>query len=311
MLDVLLGFSVIGFVIAVGWLLAKLGIVDARQRVPLNQVAFFAASPALLFTILARADVALLFSGSLVAHLLAVTIVGIPLAAALWWWGTRDVGKLLIASHAGVYTNSNNIGLPVAVYVIGDGQYVAPLLLLQLLVMSPLLLAGLDMAAEGRVSLRKVLAQPVRNPIVFGSALGVVVAVLGWELPRVVLAPLELLGGAAVPLMLLAFGMSLHGARPLAEAESRMVVVAATMAKSVVLPVVAWLAATYVVQLPPDMVFAAVVVAALPTAQNMYQYALRYATAELVARDAVLLTTALSLPTLLVVALLLHPGANV
>lgn len=46
--------------------------------------------------------------------------------------------------------------------------------------------------------------------------------------------------------------------------------------------------------------------AALPTAQNMVQYALRYRTAEVVARDTVLITTIASLPVMLVIAWLAH-----
>ncbi|MBI5161232.1 MAG: AEC family transporter, partial [Micrococcales bacterium] len=63
MLQALTGFVVIGVVIAAGWLLARLGVVGERAHVTLSRVAFFAASPALLFTVLARADLRVLFSG--------------------------------------------------------------------------------------------------------------------------------------------------------------------------------------------------------------------------------------------------------
>ena len=39
------------------------------------------------------------------------------------------------------------------------------------------------------------------------------VAVSGLELPPIVLEPIELIGHAAVPLMLIAYGLSLHGQR--------------------------------------------------------------------------------------------------
>ena len=45
--------------------------------------------------------------------------------------------------------------------------------------------------------------------------------------------------------------------------------------------------------------------AALPTAQNVFNYAQRYETAEIIARDTVFITTVGSVPVLLTVAFLL------
>ena len=50
-----------------------------------------------------------------------------------------------------------------------------------------------------------------------------------------------------------------------------------------------------------------VVLAALPTAQNVYTYAARYQTAMPLARDSGLITTALAVPILIVIAALLAP----
>ncbi|HOB57351.1 MAG TPA: AEC family transporter, partial [Rhodoglobus sp.] len=54
--------------------------------------------------------------------------------------------------------------------------------------------------------------------------------------------------------------------------------------------------------------FAVVVLAALPAAQNVFNYAQRYDRGVILARDVVLITTALSLPVLLVIAALLAPA---
>ena len=53
--------------------------------------------------------------------------------------------------------------------------------------------------------------------------------------------------------------------------------------------------------------FAVVALAALPTAQNTFNYALRFERAVPVARDTVLITTVLSIPALVVIAVLLAP----
>ncbi|MDR3068598.1 MAG: AEC family transporter [Cellulomonas sp.] len=102
------------------------------------------------------------------------------------------------------------------------------------------------------------------------------VAATGWSVPEVVAAPLDEIGAAAVPLVLMAFGMSLHGNRPLAAGSPRRAILVASGLKVVVMPAVAYLLAL-ALRLPEHLLFAVVVTAALPTAQNMNNYAARYA----------------------------------
>jgi malonate transporter len=52
--------------------------------------------------------------------------------------------------------------------------------------------------------------------------------------------------------------------------------------------------------------FGVVMLAALPTAQNILNYAQRYERAEILARDVILITTIGSLPVLMVAAALLQ-----
>ncbi|WP_404312519.1 AEC family transporter [Agrococcus terreus] len=304
---VLIGFAIIGFVIFVGWLLARLGIVNQDGRLVLNKTSFFAASPALLFTVLAEADVQLLFSGVLAVAALGFLGVFLGYAVVARIWFTKDPARIALAGTASGYSNVNNIGLPVAIYVIGDAQFVGPMLLLQLLVLAPLLLASLDIMTAGKASLVGILTQPFRNPMLIGGALGAIVSALDIQVPQPVLAPLEILGGAAVPLMLLAFGISLRGDRPLQPGTGRKEIALAVALKSLVLPALVFVLARFVFQLDDQLVYACTIMGALPTAQNIYQYALRYDRATVISRDIVLLTTVLSLPVMLVIAALLKP----
>jgi malonate transporter len=305
---VLIGFAVIGFVILVGWLLARLRVVNQEGRLVLNKTAFFAASPALLFTVLSEADVGLLFSSVLAVALIGFAAVALIYGVVARIWFTRDPSRIVLAASAAGYSNINNIGLPVAIYVIGDAGFVGPMLLLQLLLLAPLLLATLDVLTAGRASFVSIITQPLRNPMLIASALGALIAALGIQLPDPVLAPLEILGGAAVPLMLLAFGISLGGERPLQPGSGRKEVVLAVALKSLAMPAIAYLLARFAFGLDEQLVYACTVMGALPSAQNMYQYALRYDRATSITRDIVLLTTIASLPVMLVIAWLLKPA---
>jgi len=302
---VLTGFAIIGVVIAVGYLAARLRLGGPDAGRTLNQLGFFVASPALLFTVVARADI-----GELVRAPLLVQ-AGAGLAAAALFVVANAVrfrragAEATIGAMSAAYVNAGNIGLPVAVYVLDDATAVVPVLLLQLVIISPLVLLLLDAQTSRTVSLRLVLGQPVRNPIILGSLAGALVSATGWSVPDVVMAPLEILGGAAIPMILLAFGMSLRGRRPLEVRDDRGPVVAASVLKVLVMPAVAYVLARYAAGLDAEGVVAAVTVAALPTAQNIYNYAARFGRGEVLARDTILVTTLASPVVLLTAALLL------
>jgi predicted permease len=302
---VLIGFAIIAVVILTGYLIARFGVIGPEAHHVLSRLAFFVLSPALLFTVLAEADLHSLFSVQLpVAAIAAIVPMAIFLVVALVLW-RRKVPEATIGALASGYLNANNIGIPVAAYVVGDAAASAPVILLQLIVFAPIALTVLDVTTSGKASIGRILSQPVRNPLIIGSVLGLIVALTGIELPAPVLAPFELVGAAAVPVILINFGMSLHGRRMLDTPGTRRDVVLAVALKLVLMPLVAWAAARYLFGLEGHALFVAVVLAALPTAQNVFNYASRYRRGESLARDAVLLSTLLSLPAIVIVAALL------
>jgi len=71
------------------------------------------------------------------------------------------------------------------------------------------------------------------------------------------------------------------------------------------MPIIAYVFGRFIFDLSAPDLFAVVTVAALPTAQNIYNFAARYDRAVVTTRDTVLLTTITSVPVLLVVATLL------
>lgn len=111
-------------------------------------------------------------------------------------------------------------------------------------------------------------------------------------------------GQAAVPLILCAFGMSLRGARPLANREGRQATITAAALKNAFMPAVAFALASALGFTGHDL-YACVVLAALPSAQNVFNYAARYNAGTTFARDGVLLSTICSPVCILAIALLL------
>ncbi|MGA1836826.1 AEC family transporter [Herbiconiux sp. 11R-BC] len=307
MLGVLTGFGIIGFVILVGYGVQRTGILPPDARVAMNRVAFFVATPALLFSVLAHSHPATVFSSSILVTLIAVFVSVLAYVVASRLFFPRPVAETTVGAAASAYVNANNIGLPVALYVLGDSQLVAPVLLLQLIVLAPITLTLLDVSTSGSASVRSIVTQPLRNPIILASLLGLVIALTGLQLPDAVYAPFQLIGGAAIPLVLLSFGMSLVGQKPLQPGSGRAEVLVATGIKIVLMPLVAYVVGRFVFGLDGARLFGVVALAALPTAQNIYNFASRYQRGTIVARDTVLLTTLGSVVVLVVVAAALAP----
>ncbi|WP_127794384.1 AEC family transporter [Agromyces sp. LHK192] len=303
--DILTGFAVIGLAVLVGWVVARTGVLPAEARQVLAKLNFSVLGPFLLFSVLSTADVGSLFSALLpVSAIAAASMMAVFALVALLVW-RRSVAHATVGALASGYVNGNNFGIPIAVYMLGDAAYAAPVVLLQLLLFAPIGLAILGAAVEGRTSVVQIVRGTLLNPIIVGSLLGVAVALTGLELPPWIREPVDLIGHAAVPLMLIAFGMSLHGKRLLEAGTDRRDVLLATSLQLIAMPLVAWAVGRFAFGLDGHDLYAVTVLAALPAAQNVFVFAQRYETAETVARDTVFLTTAGSLPALVIVALLL------
>ena len=312
MQGVLAGFVIIGIVVGVGFLLAQLRILDATAQGVLTRIAFYVASPALMVTVLGGTDMHRLLSANLIASLGSVAVaaaIAVALARLLW---RREAGDTVIAAFCSAYVNAGNLGLPIAAYALGDAALIAPMLLAQQLVLQPGGLAVLDAIthvpspgiSQGRLLLIRI-SRPFRNPLVVGSLLGLALALTGIKLPVAINAPLTLVGGMAVPSMLLAYGISLR-LGPLPGAGEPPIQVATLVSlKLIVQPIAAYLIGGYVVGLAGHDLLAVTVIAALPTAQNVFTFAMRYDRAVILARDSIFVATVLSVPAILVITWLL------
>ncbi|GAA1418918.1 AEC family transporter [Streptomyces thermospinosisporus] len=304
MQGVLSGFAVIAVVIGVGYVIGRRGFLGTQGSAVLTKLAFHVASPALLFTTLARADLSVVFSERLlVTALSTAAVAGVFVAVGVVRrWG---VARTTIGALCAGYVNAGNLGIPIAVYVLGDASLVAPVLLFQLIGVTPIALTVLDLSTTGEKGpLWRRLLTPLRNPIALGSLAGVAVSASGITVPGPVMDPVTLIGNMAVPAVLLAFGISLRGSTlPLRDGERGTVLLAVAL-KSAGQPLAAWALAAGVFGLTGPRLLDVVVTSALPAAQNLYTYAATYGVGERLARDAILISTALSVPVLVVVAAL-------
>lgn len=303
------GFCVIGVIILMGYLAAVFKVGGPTAQMVLQRFAFFVASPCLMFAIISKDNLAEVFSESMLVALGCALLTGaifLVLARVVF---KLDAAETTVGTLVSMYMNANNIGLPVATYILGDPAAVTSIILMQQVLFTPVALTALDLASSGAAKPKEIVKQLAHQPILIGVFAGMAVSAINnltgvFIVPQFLYDPINTMGGAAVPLILAAFGMSLRGSRPFADASSLKATVTAGLLKCLAMPAFAFVMAS-ALGLTGQELYACVILAALPTAQNVFNYAARYNAGNTFARDGVFFTTVLSPFVIIVIALLL------
>ncbi|WP_235437769.1 AEC family transporter [Kitasatospora griseola] len=296
-------FAPIWVLTAVGWAAGRTGLLGGDAETVLGRFVFHVAMPAALFTVVARTDLAGFANTSMLAFAAGTLVASLLGLLAGRRRFPRGSAERTVAVMAAGYVNSGNLGIPVAAQVLGDASFVAPVLLFQVLLVTPVMLALLDAAtgcaARPAERLRRLALLPLRNPVILGAGLGAVFSAAHWRLPGPLAHSVDLLGGAAVPAALVTLGLSLHtppGAAP--QRPDRAELAVTVLVKTAVQPLAALAVGALLLHLPGPQLLAVVLLSALPTAQNVYVYARLYGAAPVLARSSVLISTVLSMLTL-------------
>ncbi|MDK1361265.1 AEC family transporter [Arthrobacter sp. zg-Y1219] len=328
MLGVIEGFAIVLIIAAVGYVFAA--VRRGRGTDPqaaLTSVIYYVTNPALMFILLAEAPVEEVLRTFAPAALLIAAVCGAVYAGVSLLFFRRSAADTAVGAMSSSYANAGNIGLPIALYAVGSSTPVVSVLVAQLLVVAPLYLAVFSFtqrrAASGRsasgpgalaagprprarpLALLTAVVRPFANPVTLATLAGLAAALSGFRLPGVLWEPVSLLGHASVPLLLLTFGMSLHGQRPLGTAAVRTEVLVAAAVKLLVAPLLGYAVGRWVFGLDGVDLFGVVVMSALPTAQNVYLFSHQFGMKSVIARDVIFLTSFLSFPVILFAALLL------
>lgn len=301
-------------VIAVGVVAGRWERFGERTAAVLNDLVYWIALPALIFSSVAEADV----SAGVPWSAVAVSVVVVLVAYALGWVAARIArrpgGEAGAVGLVAAWGNTGYLGIPLTVAVLGPAAALAASVISTihsaLAVATFLVVATLDRQTpgeEGAVPLPLLLARRVLgNPVVIGIAAGAVFAVSGVRLPGPVADTVDLLAAMAAPGGLLALGILLRGAVvALRSARGQLVpLIAAVVVKLVVMPVLA-AGLVRLLGVPAPWGAVAVVMSALPNAATVFVLTAQYRTWYRESTAVVVVTTVLSLVTLPVVILVL------
>ncbi|GAA1487603.1 AEC family transporter [Brachybacterium sacelli] len=311
MSGVLLGFGIVLVLAGIGAGAAALlpGRAPEMER-GLQPAIYYVTNPALMLVLISDADLVAIAGVFTPIALLTAAVTGGSYALVSRLVLRRPAAPTAGGAMASSYVNAGNIGVPIAIYAVGSTDPVVAVLLAQLLVIAPVYLTlfawcGPDSGPTAGAPTWGTVLRSLANPVTIATAAGALLSLSGLSLPAVLWTPVEMLGHASVPLLLLVFGMSLVGQKPLGDREMRVDVLLATAVKLTVMPVAAWALARFLFGVDGTELFGVVVMAALPSAQNVFLFATRFHLRPSLARDVVFLSSLLSMPAVLAVALAL------
>lgn len=290
------GFCVIGVVIATGYVAARMQIGGSSAQMVLNRFSFFISSPCLMFAILSKEKIFEIFDSSIIVAFGSALIVAVIFLVLNTLFFHLKPADATIGALNSMYLNSNNIGLPIATYILGNPALVAPILVMQQALFAPIGLTVLDLTTKGKISIKEIVKQPLYQPMLMASLLGIATSAISasvgtYIIPNCIFDPIEMIGNSAVPMILMAFGMSLYGTKPLRNKSDVPAIFTVAVLKNIIMPIVAFLISYFVMGFRDSLLYSCVVLAALPTGQNVYNYAARYNVGMSFARDGILFST--------------------
>ncbi len=180
----------------------------------LTDCSLYLFTPALVFSSLMRQELRPDLAGKLFLFMLLYTAVMLALSRTVSRLLRFDTDTRSALDLTTVVMNSGNYGLPLAYFAFGQAGLQASILTFVMFSI-PLGTLAIVLAQGSKAPLGQALANTLRIPIFHGVLLAVLFKALGVQVSGTLLRPFELLGQAAIPLMLVLLGMQLARTRRL------------------------------------------------------------------------------------------------
>ena len=188
-----------------GYVFARRSDTDIRS---LADNALFLFAPSLVFSALVKSSVATDLLGRLTLFMLAYTLLMCLLAfgiARLCRFGGDTTRAFALTT---TMMNIGNFGLPLVFFAYGEAALDISIVLFVLFNI-PLSTLAIIIAQGQGVKWHQAVRNMLKIPIFYGVALALLCKVLDWPPPGFILRATELLGQAAIPVMLVLLGMQL------------------------------------------------------------------------------------------------------
>ncbi|WP_027233249.1 AEC family transporter [Phyllobacterium sp. UNC302MFCol5.2] len=287
--------------IFLGFFVAKVKHQPLEALGWMNTFIVYVALPALFFQILSKTPVAELTQWGFIIGCTASTFLIFMAMYVVAFVRTRRIDESTIQGLAAAYGNIGFMGPALAILAFGAPAAVPVALIFCFdntlhFVMAPLMMAlsGNDKRSPRDLAVG-VLKKIFGHPFIIATIFGVGAAITGLEPPVAVDRMIDFLARAAAPCALFAMGATL-ALRPLRRVPKELYLIVPL--KLVVQPILIYCVLRLAGDFPPVWVYTAMLMAALPTATNVFVIAQQYGVWVERASSSVLATTLFSIVTL-------------
>ncbi|MBU2966039.1 AEC family transporter [Amphritea sp. 2_MG-2023] len=240
--------------ILVGYIVSRVGIIPRESLPGMSSFVLYLALPVLIFHKLTQMDLGTIVDSQ---YLLVYAVAGVLSFFTVFFisrMGRRD--SLSFAGLKGMGSampNSVFIGFPVALQYFDQPptQALVMCLLVENIVLFPLALAFMEAREDQGADLKKLTAtvalRLMKNPIIIAVISGILVSLIGLQLPQFLDRAMQILNGSAAPMALIIIGASLAGTKVTASLKEVSLI---AFGKLLLQPIIALLLVIFVV---PDM----------------------------------------------------------
>jgi predicted permease len=271
----------------------------------------YVALPCLFFRLIADKPLDQLTNWSFITATTLATLCAFVLSFSAGWRHTQDMPQSVMQGVAGSYSNVGYMGPPLVLAALGQAAS-APVVLIfvfdNLLLFSlvPLLMsvAGVEKLSLG-ATIRRIVWRILTHPFNIATMLGIAASYLHLTLPGPANQMVTWLSGAAAPCALFILGVTV-AMRPLMRIPGEVPILVLT--KLVLHPIFVWILLSAIGDFGAAWTYAALTMAALPPALNIFVIATQYNVGVERASACVLVGTVASMVTLTALLFVIRTG---
>ncbi|MGB4439732.1 MAG: AEC family transporter [Sedimentibacter sp.] len=200
--------SPIFLLMCMGAFFKKIKLFDDDFLVKANNFAFKALFPVLLFNNIYKSQIAEEVNIKLIIFAVVIVFVTIGILFIMvpkFVKDNRDIGVII----QGLYrSNFVLFGLPLSANIFGDSQLGAVTTLIAIIVplYNFLAVIVLDVYSSDKSDIKKTVVSIIKNPLIIGSVLGIIVSLLNIKLPTFMETTISDVAKTATPIALMVLG---------------------------------------------------------------------------------------------------------
>jgi predicted permease len=285
--------------ILIGYVCGRAGKLGESASIELNRFVVWLALPAQLFKFAANSGWQTLWQpGFITAFFLSCLFVFVFVLVASYW-KDKDLAAASFNGLSASYSNTGYMGIPLCVLALGqDGLAPAIIATFIVIVMFALATVLIEIGVLSHKKHHEILFSVVKslsvNPLLIAPVAGIAWASSGLTVYDPIAQVISFLAAAATPCALVSIGLFLLQKTKASPNQTWGI----SIAKLMIQPMIAWLIAGPILELPALWLNAIVILSALPTGTGPFMLAQYYKADGSVISRIVFITTVGSLVTL-------------